>query len=276
MPLLRRADVALHYERLGSGEAVLLLNGIMMTTSSWIAQVDALSESYEVVLHDFRGQLRSPKPAGPVRLEEHVDDLLALLDELELDRVHLAGTSYGGEIGLMFAVAHPSRVRSLAVIASTSEVGPALKARVDPWARTAREAPELLYDSSVRDIFSPAFVAAHLDVVDVARARVAACPPAFFRGLAELVEAFETLGVTARLPEVRCPTLVVAAELDLLKPLADSRRIADAIPGAELVVVEGAGHAVVVEQPARISAELLRFLESQRIPAEFDRRSTAV
>lgn len=259
MPQLVTGGAALHYERHGAGAPVFLLNGIMMTTSSWAAQAETLAPRYEVVLHDFRGQLRSPF-AGPIRLEDHVDDLLALLDHLDVDMAHLAGTSYGGEVGLMFAARHPERVRSLAVIASTSEVDEQMRVSASRWAQTALEAPQDLYDSCVRDIFSPAFVESHPDVVALARWRVAACPPSFFSGLAELVEAFNRLDVTAELHAIRCPTLVVAAELDTLKPVEVSRRIADAIPGAELVVLEGAGHAVVVEQPARISAELLRFL----------------
>ena len=263
MPVLRRGDVALHYECYGVGEPVLLLNGIMMTTSSWHPQVEALAPHFEVVRHDFRGQLRSPKPPGPLRLEQHVDDLIALLDHVGIDRAHLAGTSYGGEIGLLCAIAHPDRVRSLAVIACTSEVDPALRGRVATWARASRETPDRLYDLNIPDIFSPRFVAEHGDFVDQARARVAACPPSFFEGLADLTEAFATLDVTSRLHEIRCPALVVAASLDLLKPVAVSQRMATLIPNAELVVVEGAGHAVVVEQPARISAELLRFLRTK-------------
>jgi 3-oxoadipate enol-lactonase len=259
MPRLARPGAELHYERHGSGDPVVLLNGIMMTTSSWPHQVEALSRDHEVILHDFRGQLRSPV-AGPIRLDEHVADLLALLDHLELEQVVLAGTSYGGEVGMLFAVAHPERVRGLVVVACTSHVDDAMRASVEAWARAARERPHELYDTSVPEIFAPEWLRGHGDVVAAARDRVARQPPTFFSGLAELMKAFATLDVTARLHEIRCPTLVVAPELDVLKPVAVSRRIAEGVRCGELAVVEGAGHAVVIEQPERITAEIGGFL----------------
>jgi pimeloyl-ACP methyl ester carboxylesterase len=77
-------------------------------------------------------------------------------------------------------------------------------------------------------------------------------------GLADLCEAFLTLRVD--LHAIRCPTLVVCAANDVLKPLRFSREIADGIAGAELVVIEDAGHAVVMEKPDAVNRELLRFL----------------
>jgi len=233
----------------------------MMTTATWAAQTRALAPHFGCLLHDFRGQLRSAKPPGPYAMAMHVGDLLALLDAEGIERLHLVGTSYGGEVAMMFAAAHPERVRSLTVIACVSRVNDVLAEGVTRWARTAREEPERLWDVTAPYNYSAAFLAANPGFAEAARQRMSSLPADWYRALADLCDAFVTLDVD--LAAIRCPTLVVAAEHDALKPLAFSREIAAGIAGARLQVIEGAGHAVVIERPDEVSAAVLEFLCSQ-------------
>ncbi len=96
------------------GEVVLLLNGGMMTYRAWAPFVEGLLDRYRVLGCDFRGQLMSPGLGHP-QLETHAEDVMALLDSLELDAVHVLGTSFGGEVALLLAAHYPERVRTLAV-----------------------------------------------------------------------------------------------------------------------------------------------------------------
>lgn len=238
-------------------EPVALLNGIMMTTTSWALIAGPLSEHYRVVTHDFRGQLRNLME-GPFAMSQHVDDLAALLDAQGIESAHLVGTSYGGEVGMLFALAHPSRVRSLTLIACASHVEPALAHAVALWRDAAREAPETLYDVSAPYNFSPAFLTPAL--VEQGRARLGAVPPLFFRAFADLCDAFLALDVTPHLHEIRARTLVIAGELDVLKPPSYSRTIASRIPDARLEIIANAGHAVVIEKPAEVAALVRAFI----------------
>jgi 3-oxoadipate enol-lactonase len=252
--------VEIFYETVGEGEPVLLLNGIMMTTQSWVLQTRRLAGRHRCVLHDFRGQLKSGKPAGPYRMEQHVTDACALLDFLGIERAHVVGTSYGGEVGLMLAFTHPARVKSLAVISSVSHVEPLLRQQVGVWADTARYAPERLYDVTAPHNFSNAFLAAHPEVLQQGRERLRSYPAGFYEAFAGLVEAFAALDITSRLAEIAAPTLVVCGEADALKPVWYSRIIASRIPGAEFLVVPDAGHAVVIERAETVNTALLGFL----------------
>ncbi len=259
MPTARLNGVDLYYEQHGDGLPVVFLNGIMMTVASWRPQLAALRPSFRCVLHDMRGQLKSEKPEA-ITLQDHVEDLRALLDHLEIDQCHLVGTSYGGEVGMLFALAHPERVRSLAVISAVSEVGPRLRQQTEAWASVARECPGQLYDVSIPDNYSPAFLEAHPEVVEAGRKRLASYPADFFPAFARLVEAFLTLDITERLPAITCPTLVLCGSDDTLKPVSYSRVIAERIPDATFLTVPDAGHAVVVERPAEVNTALLGFL----------------
>ena len=72
----------------------------------------------------MRGQGRSEHPEGPYSMDQHADDLAALLDACGVERAHLVGISYGGEVSQAFVLRHPARVRSLVLTDTVSEVGP--------------------------------------------------------------------------------------------------------------------------------------------------------
>ncbi len=251
----------IHREVIGTGPPLLLLNGVMMSTESWAFQVPAFSPRYRCVLHDFRGQGRSDKPPGPYEMSMHVNDLVSLLDELEIDSAHLVGTSYGGEVGMMFAIAHPLRVRSLTVIASVSETDEATLRDVRRWADTARHAPETLYDVAAPAIYSGRFLTR--DWMELGRRRMASMPPEWFRALADLCDAFTRLDITRDLHKITAPTLVIAGANDTLKPPRFSEIIAREIPNAELRVIPDAGHAIFLEKAEELNATVLEFLSRQ-------------
>lgn len=259
MPTATLNGAKLHFDTEGSGPPVAFLNGIMMTTASWRAQTAVHGKRYRCVLHDMRGQLRSEKPER-ITLDDHVEDFRALLDHLAIDCCHVVGTSYGGEVGLLFAAAYPERVQSLAVISAVSEVGPRLRRQTEAWASVARSCPGQLYATTVPDNYASDFLGAHSDAVESGRERLAGYPDDFFPAFARLVDAFLMLDITDRLPDIACPTLVLCGAEDTLKPVRYSRLLADSLPNATFLTVPDAGHAVVVERPDAVNTALLGFL----------------
>jgi 3-oxoadipate enol-lactonase len=264
MPTAEINGLNLHFDLAGDGEPVALLNGVMMTAQSWVLQTSVFRRRYRCLLHDFRGQLLSDKPDVSWSLEDHADDLRLLLDRLGIDRCHLVGTSYGGEVGMIFASRWPDRAKTLSVISSVSEVGPELDRAVATWAAAALRAPETLYRVALPHNFSPEFIEANPEVIQQGEERLAACPPDFFPAFARLVGAFRRLDITTELGRISCPTLVMVGEADALKPPEYSRLIANQIPDAEMLVVPGAGHAVVLERPNEVNTAVLGFIEKHR------------
>ncbi len=254
----------LHFELLGEGEPIAFLNGVLMTTQSWVLQTSFFRQRYRCLLHDFRGQLLSDKPESSLSLEDHAHDLRELLDRLEIETCHLVGTSYGGEVGMIFATKWPQRVRSMAVISSVSEVGTELDRAVASWEKTALETPDRLYRVALPMNFSRSFIENNLEMIDNGERRLASCPPEFFAAFAQLVRAFRRLDITEQLTLIECPTLVLVGELDVLKPPHYSRLIAERIPSSEFLMVPGAGHAVILEKPLEVNTALLGFIEKHR------------
>ncbi len=101
-------------------------------------------------------------------------------------------------------------------------------------------------------VYSPAYVEAHREERVLRRKQIAALPTTWFEGLIGLLDSAESFSLRAELAAIRCPTLVVAAELDGFIPLERCRGLAEAIPGADFKIIKGAGHAVVVEQPETV------------------------
>jgi len=246
----------IHHTVDGAGPPVLLLNGIAMTGASWGPVAEPLSESFMVVRCDLRGQLMSPG-SPPRDVGDHVDDVVELLDHLELGSVRVLATSFGGAVGTLLAARHPKRVRSLLTVASADGFTDVMATEVARWRSGVVESLEggdrgVLSDVLEPVVYSEAWVAVHREERALRRQQIAALPTQWFEHLIELLDSAESFSLRSELGVIRCPTLIVAAELDGFIPLERCRALADAIPGAEFRVIKGAGHAVVVEQPQTV------------------------
>ncbi len=249
----------------GRGEPLLLLNGIAMTVPSWEPVAAPLAEHYRVTRCDFRGQLMTPGPP-PGDLAGHADDVAALLDHLEVSSSHVIGTSFGGVVGTLVASRYPQRVRSLVTIASADGFDEVMADEVQRWREACVHSLEggdrgHLSDVLEPVVYSESYVKRHRDERALRRRQIASLPEAWFRGLTALLDSAHSLRLRGELREVRCPTLVIAAELDGFVPFARAQGLAEAVDGARFEVIEGAGHAVVVEQPDRVVELCLEFLE---------------
>ena len=112
MAKIRVNDVSLYYELHGPEDAAVLVlnNGVIMNAAtSWIFQTKVLSRHYRLLQYDCRGQGQSDHPEGPYSMEQHADDLAALLKGLDIEKAHIAGISYGGEVAQAFALQYPQK-----------------------------------------------------------------------------------------------------------------------------------------------------------------------
>lgn len=256
------SGVTLHYAGTpGAGETVLLVNGLTMDTTAWRGVAERLSSPYAPLRYDCRGQGESDKPPGPYAPETHCDDLLALLDALELARVHLVGLSNGGLVALLAAAAAPERVKSLVMIDSFARVDARLRFVLSSW-RAALEqgGAGLRFDVATPWVWGSAFLAQHEAELGTLREAAAQADTeavaALIEGLAGFGDAREAL---TRYPG---PLLAMVGEDDVLTPPRFSREIVAAAGRGELLLVPEAGHAAPIERPAWVAAALQDFWRS--------------
>jgi 3-oxoadipate enol-lactonase len=254
--------VRLYYELHGPDTAPVLVlnNGILMNAaSSWAPQTRAFATRYRVLQYDCRGQGLSDHPSCPYSMAQHADDLAALLDALGLPRAHVLGLSYGGEVAQAFALAYPARVSSLILADTVSEVGPELAMIVEGWKAAALTGDcDLVFLVSTPWNFSPGFIAANADLLELGRLRHKELD---LPAVARLAEAFAGVNFTARLREIAVPVCIVVGEADLIKGPRYASILHRELRGSELHTIAGAGHATSWENPARFNEIVLTFLD---------------
>lgn len=267
MPTLRAENdgaIEIHYEEWGPGagaaETVVLVGGLTSTVETWGQQVPALSPSYRVIAFDNRGSGRTRVVAddgvrSPARL---AGDVLALLDGLGLERIHLVGASMGGMIVQELALTHPERLRSLVIACSTCGGPHAFRASDAVMQKMLRGAGG--ESAETLDVVAqPAFFEARRERLDfyLESKRRWPHPPEEIARRAAGIAAFDTW---ERLPELSVPTLVICGTDDVLVPPENSRLLAERIPGAELVEIEDTAHIFFIEEPEATNRALLAFL----------------
>lgn len=230
---------------------LLLLGSLGSTQAMWRPQVGPLAEHLRVLTVDTRGHGGSAVVSGPATVAALAGDVLALLDELGLHRVHLAGLSLGGTMAQWLAVHAPERVASLALLA-TSAHWPDPQPWLDRAATARAEGTAALAPTVVQRWFTPALGERDPELVAWAQAMIASVPG---EGYAAACEAIAAWDGRADLGRITARTLVVAGLDDPATPPAMLREIADGIPGAVLHELAGA-HLVNLEAAGAVTALL--------------------
>lgn len=256
----------LYYEVAGQGQPVVLIHGFSLDTRMWDDQFQELSRSFRVIRYDVRGFGKSDRPQ-----ESHAagNDLRVLLEHLEVQRAHLVGMSMGGSIATNFTLEYPDMVSALVTVGATLDgytYSPDFLQRIEalyaaadsggveaakrlwlrqPWVTpvhdSARLAPKI---RTMVDTYS----GIHLTNPEIGWGSTD--PPAI-----------------ARLEEINVPVLVIAGVYDTPDILAIADTVAERIPNAKKVVVQGAGHLLNIERPKEFNELLIEFLTKQAGPA---------
>ena len=229
--------------------------------SMWDPIANSLAADSRVICVDHRGHGDSDSPPGPYSLAEMAGDAERLLAGLDCGPVVWVGLSLGGMVGQELALRHPQRLQALVIANSTSGYpadGLGLwQQRIDAVEAGGVEA---VADGAMQRWFSAKFRAEQPAVVARWRRRLVSTPAAGYLGSTYAVMNVDT---TARLAGLRVPTLVIAGEFDEGTPVAMSRTIAETVPGATLVVLEGAAHLSAIERPQAFEAALRKFIEDK-------------
>jgi pimeloyl-ACP methyl ester carboxylesterase len=249
-----------HYERGGSGESLLLIQGMSGTHVAWGRPFrEVLEESFDVIAFDNRGIGLSGPVEGPFTIVEMAEDTAGLLEELGLESAHVVGISMGGMIAQELALAEPGRLRSL-TLGCTYCGGPG--SQLMPQENVEKLAAGMMSgdrDEAIRASYevnlSPAFRADE-DAYD-AFYEMAISVPARKATIELQAQAIFGHDTSGRLGEISTPTLIVHGTEDGVLPFPNGELIASLMPGARFKPLENVGHMFWWEQPQRC-AELIR------------------
>ena len=272
MPTISVNGIELNYRDVGEGHSVVFVHGFTGNSRNWALTVPTLRERFRCVSIDLRGHGLSSKPTerDEYSLEVMARDVVAMLGELGINECYLVGHSMGGMVSQYVALSRPELVKALVLVDTAAEVPKTLlytdrineRQRIVEIAKT--QGMEAVFEEQLtvnpqREMLeaNPAFMQTWREqfLMTSAHAYVHCA-----HGMATRGSLLDELG------SMKAPTLVVCGESDepFLEP---SRAMHEAVPGSELVIIEGAGHSPQIETPAKFNEVLEEFLNRVSQPA---------
>ena len=246
---------SLAYTESGDGPPVVLLHGLTCSAAYWLRVVPLL-EGLRVTAFDLRGHGLSEHRES-YRYADYAGDLLARIDELDLERVPVVGHSLGGYVALLAATGSDriGAVLAIDVKSDWTEADAELAARSRDAGQRVESRRDVLVDRLTRSLLPVTLAPAELEVL--ADRSIERCGDGWRFGWDRRVLAAEPVDPFAFLADVRCSVRVLAGSESEVMPPRLAERFATAIPGAALELVDGVGHHVELEAPERVAARIL-------------------
>lgn len=246
-----------HEEHPGPGTPLLLIAGLASDALSYTFQKEPLTRRHRLLLCDNRGVGRSPKPAGPYSIEEMARDILEILPAR---KVHVLGHSMGGAIAQHLAAHYPDKVDKLILACTQRCFHGRTLAVVESWAGLLKYNPDAALLG--RSLFPWLYTREFLDQPGNLQACIEALRahpyPLEAEPIAAQVEALRNF----RAPQsIEKPTLVLAADQDLLTPPESARELHESIPGSQFRVLQNTGHSCMLQTPEAFNQAVLEFLK---------------
>ncbi len=260
----------LWYELRGEGTHLLQIGGAGFAHENFGFVTDGMAKAFTVIDFDLRGYGLSERPEQPYSMDVWADDAAALLEAIGVERAHVHGTSMGGMVAIRLAAKHPERVYGLVLDCTAAKSDFMSAARFEVWQALARAygmgsrelALELATQALSRRFLDSPRGPEVVDTIQQVLERN--CSVDVF---CAACDAMIEMDLTNDLPSINAPTLVMDGDEDILTPIVQgpaglgNAAIADAIPNAELYVIEGCAHTNLLEQPELSTRVVVEFLQ---------------
>lgn len=259
MPQLPIRGIQLHYEDQGTGSPIVFVHGHPFDHTMWRYQVPRFSADHRLIMPDLRGYGRTEAATDRTLMDEMALDILHLLETLHIEKAIFCGLSMGGQIVLEFYRLFPDKVTALVIVDSDArgETADSRRQRFEKIDSILRDGMKKHTEDTIHQYIAPASlqntpVYTHLyNMMSNTSARGAA---AAHRGRAERRDHSDFL------PQIKVPTLIIVGEEDFFTPPAIAQLMSDAIPGASLARIPGAGHLPNMETPEAFNDILYDFI----------------
>ncbi len=254
MPYSHSNGVKIHYEVHGEGPPMVLVHANPFDRRLWLYQVARYSAFHRVIAVDLRGYGHSDKPETAFTLADMKDDVLGVCADEGISRAIFMGVSVGSGIAMLTALDHPEMCEAIVLVGGSSNGPRDVEAIVGPMRQDTLGA-YLMH--LMRGYVAPGFADTKLghwalSLFTQNAANLSA------KSIAQIFRARGSCDMTARLPGMKIPTLVVNGQHD--ESLARGAITASLIPGAKHAVIPDAGHACVIEDPDAFDAHVIGFL----------------
>ncbi|HET6217666.1 MAG TPA: 3-oxoadipate enol-lactonase [Acidobacteriaceae bacterium] len=258
MPSIEVSGARLFYTLSGKADAPVLMmsNSLGTTLEMWQPQLAAMEGRFHLLRYDMRGHGKSDVTEAACSIATLGQDVLSLLDELQIEKVHFCGLSIGGVIGQWLGANAPQRLKSLVLCNTAATIG-----TLDSWneriAAVEQGGVASIADAAIQRWFTPAFRLASPGAVAPLQAMLLATNP---RGYVLLCAALRDMDQRKLVERIHLPTFIIAGDHDPATTLEDAKFLQGRIPGAKLVSLPVA-HISNVEAADQFNAAVIEFLQ---------------
>ena len=261
------------YRRAGHGASVLLIHGVGGDSRTWHPIAGRLRRQFDLIAMDVRGHGESDLIEGPVDAHDLARDALQGLDQARVARGAVVGFSLGGAIAQALTLDHPERVSQLALIGTVAGRTPEEQAKARERIRLVEEhGTAAIAEANRERWFTDEFRRMYPEVVERRVAQVKACHgPSYLHAF----RVFATADFADRLNEIDVPTLIITGEHDLAATGRMAHLMGSRIRNAEVHVLPGLRHSLLIEATDTIGQLLEQFLERTTRPADAARASSS-
>ncbi|HWZ41808.1 MAG TPA: 3-oxoadipate enol-lactonase [Bradyrhizobium sp.] len=237
------------------GPTLMLSNSLGTNLNMWEPQMKALTQVFRVIRYDRRGHGKSQVPPGPYSMERFGRDVLAILDDLNIEKVHWCGLSMGGMVGQWLGANAPERMGKI-ILSNTA----CYYADPTNWHNRIKAVKEggiaAVAETVIAGWLTADFREREPQITANLKAMLLASP---VPGYLACCEALSTLDQRELLPAIKSPTLVIAGRQDMATPIAAGEFIRSKIPGASLTILDAA-HISNIEQSHAFTDTVVGFL----------------
>jgi 3-oxoadipate enol-lactonase len=255
-------NITLSYSDEGADNSpvIIFIHGFPFSKEMWNNQMEALKENYRVITYDVRGHGNSWSGTDDFTIELFVNDLIALMDALQINKTTLCGLSMGGYIALNAIENHPERFDVL-VLCDTSCVADSQEAkgkRMKAIEGIRENGVEKFADDSLKNFFAQDSFATKKEVIAGVREMIVnTTDKSIIKTLLALSTRTETC---SKLAEIKVPVLIIVGDEDKITPPEAAHFMHENINGSVLSVIEHAGHLSNLDNPDHFNDQLLKFL----------------
>ena len=260
----------------GSGPVIVLIHGMSAKIEHWLGFDQLLAQNFRVITFDHRGFGEARRPGTwSMSIEQMAGDVIEILDRLQIEKAHLFGISMGGMVAMACGIHHPHRCASLTIVNSSlgSQLNRLSRQRVAQLTGTLRKLMEPSYKVGLWERRVGLFLGHN--------------PPQGFRSelsktllqlnqdqknsLANRLKQYLAISrfrCEHRLKDISVPTLIIKSTHDHIVPSSHSDYLARMIPGAQLAVIEKAGHVPMFDRAEELRDIVVGWLNKQPRPAQ--------
>ncbi len=267
MPKIKAGALTINYETFGEGEPLLLIMGFGMPGRAWLPRIPRFG-GFKVISYDNRGTGESDKPDQPVySIAEMADDAGALLRALDIPRIKICGFSMGGMIAQEFALRHPEQVIK-AVFGCTTAGGASAQMENPGGGDPLRMAsfkllatdPDRAYEELLPMLHPAELLAVRPELRHDMLDAIKTAPPTPVETYVRHWAGIVGFNAYDRLPQLRCPVLIVHGDQDIGTPIENARILKSRIPHAEFLLAPGAGHGLETAEPNWVTDRIAAWL----------------